>query len=275
MGQPCSAYLSNLEPTLRTSTLTALAGACTAAALLIACGGGESSPVPPVATVSAEGIYVGTITSGSTSRNYQTLVLENGDIWALYGTSASNGTFTVAGFIQGASSVTTNQLSAPSVKDFGVDPAQTNRLVATVDATAKTLNGTLTTASNASVTFTGGPNPSSTYNYATAASVASIAGNWSLGALTGEQIALAVASNGSFTARTNTGCSFSGSITPRPSGKNVFNMALTFGPTPCSLAGQAATGIALSYPLANGSTQLIVTGYDSTRSHGTASFGIR
>jgi hypothetical protein len=64
-------------------------------------------------------------------------------------------------------------------------------------------------------------------------------------------------------------------VTPRASGKNVFNLELRFGPAPCELPGQNATGIAVAYPLASGQTQLLVTAVDGTRAYGAAAFGVR
>ena len=51
---------------------------------------------------------------------------------------------------------------------------------------------------------------------------------------------------GAFTASSSLGCNFAGTVLPRPSGKNVFNVSLTFGPAPCALPGQAAAGIAVA-----------------------------
>jgi hypothetical protein len=42
------------------------------------------------------------------------------------------------------------------------------------------------------------------------------------------------------------------SVTPQPSGKNVFNVPLNFGVSPCALPGQTASGVGVSYPLASG-----------------------
>ncbi len=62
---------------------------------------------------------------------------------------------------------------------------------------------------------------------------------------------------------------------PRASGKNIYNVALTFGPLPCDLPNQPAAGIAVIYPLTSGKSQLIVAVTDATRTIGGASFGVR
>jgi hypothetical protein len=93
--------------------------------------------------------------------------------------------------------------------------------------------------------------------------------------LDGETATLTVASNGAIAGISSLGCSFTGTITPRPSGKNVFNTTLTFGGAPCALPGQSASGIALAYPLANGMTQLLAGAATASGSTATAFFAQR
>lgn len=139
--------------------------------------------------------------------------------------------------------------------------------------TAKTISGTVTSAGG-SVQFSGGPIPGSLYNYNSAASPSAIAGNWATLSFSGGSVSVNVSANGSVTTMEG-GCSGSGSIAPRPSGKNVFNVSLTFGASPCVLPGQTVTGIAVVYPLPTGQTQLIAAVVNSSRTAGIAVFGIR
>lgn len=247
-------------------------------AVLAGCGGGSDSPATPAVTAptpvatTAEGVYVGDLT-GSSSKEFELLVLENGEFWSIYGTSTASA-FGVAGFIQGSGNSNNGSFTSANAKDFGVSPALAGTLSATYDSTAKTINGTVT-ATTGAVTFNGGPIAGSLYNYNTPASLATIAGSWSTSSSTGEGIALNVAANGEFTANSDLGCKFAGTVTPRPSGKNVFNVGLTFGAAPCGLPGQSASGIALAYPLTNGKTQLLITATDSIRTNGAVVFGTR
>jgi len=87
-------------------------------------------------------------------------------------------------------------------------------------------------------------------------------------------MSVSIQANGAFTANMS-GCAITGNFVARPSGKNVFNMTLTFGAAPCTLPGAGASGVAVAYPLANGKTQLIVAGVNGARSMGTAAFGTR
>jgi hypothetical protein len=247
--------------------LSLFGSAIVSAMLLGGCGGGGDSAIA-VATPTAEGVYGGTLTGGR-SNAFNLLVLENGEAWSMYGTQSAT-SFGVAGFVQGAGTSSNGSFTVSNGKDFGFSPAQAGSTSATYDATAKTISGT-----TGSVTFSGGPVAGSLYNYDTAASLSAISGAWSATGLTGESIALNVAASGAFTATSGLGCKFSGTVAPRASGKNVFNVSLTFGAAPCALAGQAATGIALVYPLASGRTQLLVAAVDSTRTYGAAAVGTR
>ena len=248
--------------------LSALMAAVASALLLVGCGGGGGDSTPAIVAVAAEGVYGGTLT-GSRSSAFNLLVLENGEAWSIYGTQSAT-VFGVAGFVQGSGSSSNGSYSSANAKDFGFSPAVARSINATYNATAKTISGT-----TGSVTFTGGPIAGTLYNYDTAASLSSVVGSWGTTSLTGESVALTVTATGAFTATSGLGCKFSGTVTPRPSGKNVYNVAITFGASPCALAGQSANGIALVYPLASGRSQLLVAAVDSTRTYGAAVFGTR
>ena len=250
----------------------AMAVALTSAAgLLAACGGGGgdagSSPFGP----KPEGAYAGTLT-GSASSAFQLLVLENDEYWALYGRNVGN-SFLVAGFIQGTGTANNGSFISTNARDFGVVPAASGTVNASYVA-GTSIQGTVTSGTG-TVTLAGTAIAASTFDYNAAASLTAIAGNWNLTALDGSATPLTIAANGSFTG-SSAGCSFSGTLAPRASGKNVFNLAVTFGAAPCVLPGQTATGIAISSLLAGTTTrQLIAAGVNSNRSAGTALFGTR
>ena len=238
---------------------------------LSGCGGGDDSGSPS-AGPSAEGVYGGTLTD-STSNAFQLLVLENGDFWAVYATQAST-LMEVAGFVQGSGTFSNGSFTSSNAKDFGFSPAVAATASARYDATAKTISGTLSSSAR-TVTFDGGPIAGSSYDYNAAASLTTLAGSWSTTSLTGETVALTISPAGAFTGTSSLGCSFGGTVAPRASGKNVFNVSLTFGAAPCALPGQIATGIAVANTLSSGRTQLLVAVVDSTRTYGTAAFGSR
>ncbi|HEY6511173.1 MAG TPA: hypothetical protein VI032_04300 [Burkholderiaceae bacterium] len=253
------------------SGVRVVTGATLLALGLVACGGGggDSTPAPGP---TAEGVYGGTL-SGSTTGAFQLMVLENGEYWALYGTQSSSA-FHVAGFLQGTGNSNSGSFTSSDTKDFGDLPAAAGSTSATYNAAAKTISGTVSTGAG-STSFAGGPVAGSAYNYDAPASLGTIAGNWTVTDLLGETIAISIAANGTFTAATNSGCNFSGTISPRASGKNVFDTALTFGSAPCALPGQPARGVAIAYPLSASVTQLAVAVINTSRTVGTAAAGTR
>jgi hypothetical protein len=257
---------------IRVPKITSAIAISAAVALMTACGGGGDSETPVAEGPSAEGVYGGTITGG-TNTAFQLLVLENGEYWSIYGVQSAN-VFGIAGFLQGTGTSASGSFTSTSGKDFGFSPAIAVSVNSNYDATAKTVAGTITSPGG-STRFSGGPIAGSLYNYNSAASLSTIAGSWTTSSITGEQVVLSIATNGAFTATSSLGCAFSGTVVPRASGKNVFNVSLRFGAAPCELAGQSATGIGVAYPLANGTTQLVVAAVDSTRSYGAAVFGTR
>lgn len=256
----------------RHSTLTIVFAAALA---LSACGGGDDDATPSAPTtptITPEGAYSGTLTGGP-SPDFQLLMLENNEFWSLYGTSTP-AAFTVNGFTQGSGTATSSTYSSSNVKDFGFSPAVAATLSATYNAPAGTVNGTF----NAGILigFSGNRIPAASYDYDTPAVVAPVAGAWSLGMLAGQTMAVTIQPNGSLTGSTAPlACNFTGSLVPRPSGKNVFNVVITFGVGPCVLASQNVTGIAISYPLTGGGRQLMVAATDVTRTEGIAAFGVR
>lgn len=202
-------------------------------------GGGDDAGSAP--SSNAEGAYAGTLT-GSASSAFELLVLENDEYWSLYGTS-SGGTLFVAGFIQGTGMSNIGSFASSNARDFGFStPVQGTVSASYVVGTS--IQGTVS-AGGQIVTFSGTPIPPASYSYSTPASITDIQGSWSLTALGGAPATLIVSAAGALTGSSQ-GCSFSGTITPRASGKNVFNVSLTFGSAPCVLPGQSASGIAIS-----------------------------
>lgn len=231
--------------------------------------GSPSTPATP-STAITQGVYTGTLT-GSTSTQFQLLALENGDAWALYGVP-SGASFFVRGFMQGRVAQSGTTLGPSAVQDFGVNPPVTGAITGTITASA--VSGTVV-LNGAAISFSGTPPASSTYNYNTAPILTDIVGNWTLSGLDGTSASVSIGSNGSF-AGSNAGCLISGNFTPRPSGKNVFDVTVTSGPSPCIAPGSTSTGVGITYLLQNSTTrQLIFAGVSAGRSGGNAFFGTR
>jgi pimeloyl-ACP methyl ester carboxylesterase len=221
----------------------------------------------------AEGAYGGTMTGGPNPA-FRMLVLEDGEFWSLYGFKVG-GELSVTGFIQGRATSGGGSLSASDVKDFGFFPAVGGGTISgTYDAAVGTLQATVLFP-GLTVNVAGGPVRDVPFEYDQPASLPSIVGTWALMGNTGDRISLNIATSGAFTATSASGCSFSGTVAPRPSGKNVLNASLQFGASPCLLPGQRMTGVAVTHRLQNGRTQLTFAGVNASRTAGLLAAGAR
>lgn len=206
---------------------------------------------------------------------YTQLVLENGETWiANNSTARGNPTF----FAQGAftfqsqtfTSITNSTVTTTTTATTtSVDPssvrtnfANPSALVAANSATLGTGSVNFAVGSTQNIPFTIvtsslytdvsgrlAPSPGSRYQYEydKPANVADITGAWVFNNLEkpAPQVTLQVSGTGSLSGRNaTTGCAYSGALTPRPSGKNVFNVALTV--TGCADAGDYA-GVSYSF----------------------------
>jgi hypothetical protein len=232
------------------------------AALLTACGGGGGGS--SVANANAEGAWSGTDSSGS---SFNLLVLENGDLYSLYGTNIA-GSFVPQGFDKGTSSISGNALTA-SITEYDRSGTFTGTVNATV-VTNTSIKGSATSSTgNTTVTLSATPLSASysSYNYNTAPVSSNVFGNWTGTILDGSAATISISTAGGITG-SNGGCTFTGTATPRSSGKNVFDMTLTFGPSPCAYPGQKVSGNALDYVLSNGKRQLLAAMQDTTKARG-------
>lgn len=270
--------VSNRQRTFR--TLLAMTWTIGSAALLVACGGGGSSSTTSstsssgttTTTATAEGAYAGSLSGSPSSTAFELLVLDDGSFWSLYGTESA-GILYVSGFVQGSGTSNGTSFTSTNARDFGSVPAT----AATINASfvpGTSISGTATSG-GATLSFSGTTAAIAPYNYSTPAQLSDVAGSWNMTLLDGETAAVSVSSAGAMTGISSQGCQFSGNVVPRASGKNVFDATVTFGASPCSLAGQTATGVAVFSATTTGTKQLIVAVTDATRSYGTVAFGSR
>lgn len=244
--------------------------------LLAACGGGGSgggsSGVP---NAKIEGTWQGS-SGGNYPYSLSTLILENGEMYVLYG-SNSGGLFLVNGFLQGSATVSGNTLTAP-VSDYNNGTKTNGTMNATV-LTGSSISGTISfNTGSTATTFSIIPTSpaSSTYNYNEKPNIDHVTGDWTGSLLNGGSVSVNISANGDISG-SNQGCNFSGKASTRSSGKNVFNMTITFGASPCAYPGQSVSGIAIEYAL-NSSTstrQLIALMQDSTKAYGYMFFAQR
>ncbi|NLD67810.1 MAG: hypothetical protein GX644_03245 [Limnobacter sp.] len=213
---------------------------------LAGCGGGggsdDDSPPDP-GTPKAEGAYAYSNANGSGGL---LLVLENDELWGTYWL----GDGTHAGFVQGTGSSTGNTYTAADVRDYDFVDA----IIRTLSISAQFDPGVALNVTGTPITPAGDPftlNATSAdvvgYSYEQSASSTAVAGNWAgFFGRTTEAVSAAVSAQGAVDGRVDgTNCSFGGSIRPRPSGKNVFDTELSFGPDCGGLANATTRGITI------------------------------
>lgn len=217
-----------------------------------------------VSQLGAQGMYAGTLTA--TGRLFHSLVLENGQYWGFYGI-ATTGAPSPTGFVQGNGSSSAGSYSTADFKDFGPNPAAQGGLTANYSPLAS-LNGTITVAAN-SLPFTSTGIADAVYRYNAPANLAELSGSQRMeGSALGHHV-MQVNADGTFSA-TTLACNYTGKLSPRATGRNVFDVTWTFGAGTCPLQGQSATGVAFSYAAHAGGTRgLIMAATNAARTIGT------
>lgn len=231
--------------------------------LLAACGGGSgggggSNSSQPVANQDPQGFWTGT-SSGSPAGTFSlgAVVLENGEFYSMFSKNGfaygiDYGTGTVSG-----TSITGN------LQEFYIP---TNSVVSgSISASFSpkaTLQGSTQYTNGVTATFTTTYDPS----YDTPASLSNITGLYTGNYYTGAPVTMSISSNG-VVSGSSTNCTFSGSVMPRPTGKNVYNVDLTFVGSQCAPGQGQASGIGV-LNIVNGSTYLYTAGLNPTKTNG-------
>ncbi len=197
---------------------------------LSACGSDgdtPSAPSPTLSTTSAEGLWNGTTDTGRTVAG---LVLDDGVYWVLYSTVGNPST--VPGLIQGDSNSKNGVFSSTNAKDLSLG---TGILDATINGnyTAKqSLDGTIAYQAGGQIKFT------TTYNsdYDLPPDVNAVSGIYTGPVAVNETVNVMVTSAGGISGSSSTGCTFTGSFSPRAQG-SAFDVTMTFGGQPACLNG--------------------------------------
>jgi len=221
---------------------------------LAACGGGggdsgstttaAGTPTSPsttttAATVTAEGLYLGTI---STGRSFTGLVLDDGSYYVIY--TALNNSSAIAGAVVGNTTSSNGSFTSTNARDINLDGIGFQN--ATISGSFRekaSLSGTVTyPALGDSITFSGNYDPA----YMNTPSLAALAGTYSgrIGMPQGtESATLTISSSGTLSGRGSSGCVVSGTVTPKSKG-NAYTTSVTFGGAPCLLANTTVAGAA-------------------------------
>jgi hypothetical protein len=200
------------------------------AALVSACGGGGSGPSGAASpAVSAEGIWNGSASTGST---VSLVVLESGETWGIY--SNSN---LVTGALYGNTASSGTTLSG-SGKDFNIP---------TRSITTASYSGTFAAKNNIRVISSNGSSFNGTYStaYDQPASLAALQGTFVGQGVSGNSTAqptqVSISASGAITTPASSACNAAGSVAPRASGKNIFDLSVTFTGPNCALGNGTVT----------------------------------
>lgn len=252
--------------------------ACTA--LLTACGGGggDAAPAAAATVVAApvtkvEGYYAGTAVTGTQSGQFQLLALENDQFYALSGTTDSLGVFRVTSFAEGQGTSANGGYSVPDVRLFSNDGRVVTGSINANFVPKTSISGTASLTTGQS-SFSGTAPAASVLAYDTPAALSTVVGTWAATSLYGESVNFSISATGILSA-TFAGCTYSGLVAPRASGKNVLDVSVTVGPAPCPSAGERYVGIGVTSVLPNGKRQLILAGTNTARTGGTVLFAQR
>ena len=204
--------------------------------------------------------------------------MDNDEYWTLYGLEGASGQLYVYGLIQGQGASSNGSFRSSNLKDYYYDGTTGSGTLSATYQPGATFVGTVN-ASGRSVSFSGAaPIAGSTaYDYNAPANLANITGSWAGTNMSGVTSSYTIAANGTFSGVNQYGCGFSGLITPRSSGKNVFDVSLTNNSdSACGIAsGLTGRGVALTTVLANASRQLIVAVVTNDRVYGSVIFATR
>jgi len=203
------------------------------------------------------------------------IVLEDLSYWTLYGNrGATDGSFTSAGFVQGQGTVNgdNSEFTSTDARDFSPRTRTDATITATFVPDVST-QGSMT-SSGSTATFDGTTAALAPYQYATPATVTTVMGDWVIQKLGGGPGTAHVGADGSFSWQSN-GCTAQGTATPRASGKNVYDIALTIGPAPCDAPGSVQQGVGIALPLAGGKLQFITATVDISRQAWSYTSGVR
>ena len=219
--------------------------ALAATAVLTACGGGGGSdavvtPVP--AAASAEGFWNGTITGGYGA---SVAILENGETWGIY-TSGNS----LVGAVYGQTS-SNNPALTGSGSSFNFLTRQSG---------SGTYTGSFVPKSSINFTTNDGAKFTGSYGttYEQPALLSDLAGTYTGFGVTGTTSAqstpITISTGGAISGSVvsgNLSCSASGTATPRASGKNIFDVQLTFSGNFCALGNGATTAGVAYYDAVN------------------------
>lgn len=216
----------------------------------------------------AQGAYFGAASNGY---SFLSIVLPDDKFYGIYGT-VTGALLNVYGMMTGQGKSSSGTFTA-SVTDFLNTGAINNASVTASYMPGSSINGTI--AENGTMTtFTGAWPPTSSFDFNIPASVSSISGSWSGSLLDGMSTTVTINSNGAISGK-SAGCQFTGTAIADSSGKNFFDVSLTFGGSPCAAPNKTASGVGVDYLRSDGVTLQLLVAVTADASFGTVFFAQR
>ena len=236
----------------------------------------SSASITVVCSSTAAGLYVGTF---GTSPGYgQMLVMNDGSYWFWVGkTNLTTNVTTYTAMIYGSTGTSSNGIySSTNGVDLFSSPQITNTTISSNYVSGTSISGTLIeggSSGNMNLNVV----PISSYQFSATPSLVLIAGTYSLtlvekGAT--NAVTVTISDSGLFSGTTSTGCTFTGSATPKTSGENAYSVVINFGGSPCVLANTATTGIGVLKITSLG-TQFIGGVLNQTKTNGMMIIGTK
>ncbi len=270
MGLAPETFSPNSQPTEFTlqNKLKRLA-AISLVSVLAACGGGGGGGRNHDADI--EGGYAATSNDGSSG---SVLVLEDRTAWSIVGTE-SGGLLVVEALYRGPLSVSGSDVTSSTLRRYTFDTGDTLTGVGFSGKVGSSgvITSTLTATGFDPVNTVLTPIDPAVYDYRRPATLAAIAGTWSGFFSTGDDGSVVISSGGVVSSVTSVGCTISGTVVPRASGKNVYDVTVNFGPAPCALPNGTGIGVAIIASPPASARQLTVAVVNADLSLGAAFFG--
>jgi len=203
------------------------------------CGGGGGSGSSNAIPSPAEGLWTGSTSNGRTATG---VVLDDGTYWILY--SSQGNSSLIAGAVQGTSISKDGAFTSSNGKDFNLEVMEINNATVNASYTEKeSFTGVMTYTGFADQVIFYGFYDS---DYDLTPDLSIVSGTYYGEAATSggiDSVTVTISTSGSITGISESGCSFSGTITPRSSG-NIYNVSIRFGGGICALGSSTVRGIA-------------------------------
>jgi hypothetical protein len=191
------------------------------------------------APISAAGLYVGKL--GASTGVASLVILNDGSNWLWYGTETAS-VSTYNGLIQSDTGISslTNYTSTGGVT-VGSNPLRSNSSLTGAYVANTSFTGSVTDL-NVPYALTLTAPSAVAYQFSEVPLAANIVGNYASASDT-----FSVGSTGILNGSKPSGCQYFGTVTPKNTGENLYNVTVTYGGSPCDSTQQGATlkGIAL------------------------------